>query len=190
MLKEKEKQINNALKIWFCGSHGTGKTTQMEYFLSIHPNFNRLEMERRSLLEAGIIKVNKDAAPWDEIVIAGNAMLAMLSTSTPFISDRSWVDKCAYSQCLPFKNELLDAYHTVNTNAFFGFTENDKYFYFPPILPLEDDGVRSLDPQYQKDIDSMIIFYLDYFKIPYHIMETTTVQDRHFEIEKVLGTLK
>lgn len=176
--------INNALKIWFCGPHGTGKTTQLEYFLRFHPEFSRLKMEHRELLKAGIIKGNKDAAPWDEIIMLGNAMLAMLSTSSPFISDRSWVDKCAYSQCLPFDEELLHAYHVVNTYAFFGFTENDKYFYFPPIIPLEDDGVRSMDLQYQKEIDFMIKFYLDYFSIPYYTIQSKSVQDRHFEIEQ------
>jgi hypothetical protein len=177
------------MKIWFTGSHGTGKTTQMEYFLRVHPEFNRLEMERRHLAEQGIIKINKAAAPWDEIVISGCAMLAMLSTSSPFISDRSWVCKCAYAQALPFSQELLEAYHVVNTNSFFGVTEQDKYFYFPPIIELEDDGVRSIDPVYQKEIDYWVQFYLDYFGIPFYTIEQLTVQDRHFEIEKELNKI-
>lgn len=173
-------------RIWFTGAHGTGKTTQLEYFRQIHPEFTKVDMERRSLLEAGVIKVNKEAAPWDEIVIAGNAMLAMLATSAPFISDRSWIDKCAYGQCLPYSQELLDAYHTIYTNSFFGFTDSDKYFYFPPVLPLVDDGVRSTDPDYQKEVDLFIRFYLDYFSVPYYNMNATTIQDRHFEIERLL----
>ena len=176
-------------RVWFTGSHGTGKTTQLDYFRSIFPEYTKVDMERRSLLEAGIIKVNKDAAPWDEIVIAGNAMLAFISTPSPSISDRSWVCKCAYAQALPFSDELLDAWHTINTASFPGFTEEDAYFYFPPTIPLEDDGVRSIDPEYQKEIDFLVQFYLDFFGIPFHTIEAYTVQDRHIEIEKVLGDI-
>lgn len=164
----------------------THNTTQLEYFRHSHPEYTKVDMERRNLFEAGVIKVNKEAAPWDEVVIAGNAMLAFLSASSPFISDRSWVCKCAYSQALPYPDELLDAWHVVNTKSFPGFTEEDAYFYFPPTIPLEADGVRSIDPEYQKEIDFLVQFYLDFFKIPFHTVESYTVQDRHFEIERVV----
>lgn len=173
-------------KVWFTGSHGTGKTTQVEYFRKFYPEYTKVDMERRNLFAAGIIKPNKDASPWDEIVIAGNAMLAMISTASPFISDRSWVDKCAYTQCSPFPEELLEAFHIVNVSSFFGVSEIDRYFYFPPMIDLEDDGVRSPDPAYQKEVDYWIQFYLDYFKIPYHTIESYTIQDRHMEIIKTL----
>jgi nicotinamide riboside kinase len=174
-------------RIWFTGSHGTGKTTQLEYFRSLFPQYQKVDMERRDLFEKGIIKINKEAAPWDEIVIAGNAMLAFLSTSTPFISDRSWICKCAYAQALTLPDELLGAWHTINTAAFPGFTDEDAYFYFPPNLPLEDDGVRSIDPEYQKEIDYWVQFYLDYFQIPFHVLEGLSVQDRLIEICSTIG---
>jgi hypothetical protein len=173
-------------RIWCTGSHGTGKTTQVEFFLRLHPEFHRVEMERRKLVENGIIKVNQKAAPWDEIVIAGCAMLGILSTPAPSISDRSWICKCAYSQALPFPKELLDAYHIVNVNSFPGKTEEDIYFYFPPSIPLEDDGVRSIDPGYQEEIDYYIQFYLDLFNINAYTILGDSVQDRNFEIEKTV----
>lgn len=178
-------------KIWFTGAHGTGKTTQLEYFRKFHPEYDTLDVERRDLHAKGIINLNKRAAPWDEIVIAGNVMLGILATSAPFISDRSWVCKCAYSAALPFPEKLLDAWHTINVNSFPGFTEEEKYFYFPiGMFPIEDDGVRSTDPEYQKEIDFLVQFYLDYFKIPFYTIESSTVQDRHFELEsEIFGKL-
>jgi hypothetical protein len=173
-------------KIWFTGSHGTGKTTQLNYFRQFHPEYNVLDVERRDLHAKGIINLNKRAAPWDEIVIAGNVMLGILATPSPFISDRSWICKCAYSAALPFNEELLDAWHIINIQSFPGFTEEEVYFYFPPVIPLEDDGVRSTDPEYQKEIDFLVQFYLDYFQIPFHTIEGYTLQDRHFEIEQVV----
>jgi hypothetical protein len=174
-------------KIWFTGSHGTGKSTQVDYFHNLHPEFNILDVERRELHSKGIINLNKRAAPWDEIVIAGNVMLGILSTSAPFISDRSWVCKCAYSQALPFEEELLAAWHYINVRSFPGVAENEIYFYFPPVFPIEDDGVRSTDPEYQKEVDYYIQFYLDLFQIPFHTIDSLSVQDRHIEICKVAG---
>ena len=132
------------------------------------------------------MKVNKDAAPWDEVVIAGDVMLQLLNTPTPSISDRSWIDKCAYSQALPHKEELIDAYHIIYSEAFPGVGENDRYFYFPPRFPIEANGIRSVDIEYQNEIDLLIRFYLDYFNVPYHFVESESIQDRHFEIEQVL----
>lgn len=173
-------------KIWFTGSHGTGKTTQADYFHTLHPEYSVMNMERRELHHKGIINLNRRAAPWDEVVIGGNAMLAILSTSAPFISDRSWICKCAYAQACPFDQELLDAWHTVNTMSFPGMSEQDVYFYFPPTIPLEDDGVRSTDKDYQHWIDNLVQFYLSYFSIPFHTIEGETIQDRNFEIERVV----
>jgi nicotinamide riboside kinase len=177
-------------KVWFTGAHGTGKTTQVNYFLeqvnttAMHPKWQSLDVERRDLHAKGIINLNKKAGMWDEVVIAGNVMLGILRTSAPFISDRSWVCKCAYSQALPFEEKLLDALHLINTKAFPGFNSNELYIYVPPVIPLEDDGVRSVDPEYQKEIDYYVQFYLDYFKIPFYTLESYSVQDRHLEIIK------
>lgn len=173
-------------KIWFTGSHGTGKTTQLEYFRTIHPEYSKLNLEVRDLVELGIININKKAKPWDELAMKGRAMLQILSASSPFICDRSWVCKCAYAQALPFPQELLEAYHVENTCAFPGIAEDELYIYFPPMIPLEDDGVRSIDPEYQKEIDLLVQFYLDFFQIPFYTMETLSVQDRNFEIERVV----
>jgi len=183
-------------KVWCCGSHGTGKTTQVDYFLqqvnneTMHPKWQSLDMERRDLHAKGIINLNKRATPMDELVIAGNVAYGILATSAPFISDRSWICKCAYSQALPFSKELIAAWHVINTESFPGVEDNEIYFYFPPMIPLEDDGVRSIDPEYQKEIDYWVQFYLDYFQIPFHTIESYTVQDRHMEImQKVFGKI-
>jgi hypothetical protein len=70
--------------------------------------------------------------------------------------------------------------------SFPGFTDEDLYVYFPIAIPLEDDGVRSTDPEYQKEIDLLVVYYLDFFEIPYHEMKSETVQDRHLELERIV----
>lgn len=163
----------------------------MEYFNRQHPEFTMLDMGRRELYRNGVINLNKKASPWDEVVIAGTAMLTILSASAPFISDRSWVCKCAYSQCLPFDDDLLEALHIVNTRAFPGVGPGDLYVYFPPVLELEDDGVRSIDPEYQKEIDYYIQFYLDFLQVSCYTLQSYHLQDRHLEIQElVFGGLK
>ena len=122
------------MRIWFIGSHGTGKTTQLEHFKMLHPQFHTMKSERRKLLEDGVIRINRDAAPWDEIVIGGDVMKHILMTPMPSIADRSWVDKCAYAQLLPYPEEVLEAMHVYYAYAFPGFTDIDAYIYFPPVL--------------------------------------------------------
>lgn len=181
--------MSSATKIFFTGAQGVGKSTQADYFARQYPEFSVLKTRRREFFNSGIININQKASPMDEAIIMGDLLLAMATTPSPFISERSFVDKCAYTQCLPLKKEILDAYHVINTEAFPGLAENDFYFYFAPVLPLEDDGVRSLDPAYQKEVDFYIQFYLNYFQIPFISIEAYTVQDRHMEICKSLGLL-
>ena len=175
------------IKIWFTGSHGTGKTTQMHYFHRLHPEYQEINLEVRHLFEQGIIKINEEAAPWDELVMQGQAMLGILSATAPFVCDRSWIDKCAYAQALPYPQYLLDALDDIDTAAFPGVENNETYFYFPPILEIENDGVRSTNPQYQKEIDLLVQYYLNRFQIPYITLESSSIQNRHFEICRAIG---
>lgn len=173
-------------RVWFVGSHSTGKTTQLKLFSEAHPEFNVGKFGRRSLREDGIIKVNREATPWDEIVIAGDVMHTILTTPTPSVFDRSWIDKCAYAQCLPMSEVLLKAYHTINVAAFFGVDEEvDRYIYFPPVIPLEDDGTRDMDAEYRIAVDYWVQWYLDYFLgSSYYTVQTDTPALRLLEIEK------
>jgi hypothetical protein len=179
--------VESNIRIFFCGSHGTGKTTQLDHFRNLHPEFHRVESNRRDLVERGIIRVNREAAPWDEIVIGGDVMQHLLSTPAPSISDRSWVDKCAYAQLLPFSEEIKQAMHVYYSAAWYGQAENDLYFLFPTgVIPLEDDGVRSTDINYQLDVEYWIQYYLDYFNVDYYVIQQEHVQDRYLEIKEVL----
>lgn len=173
-------------RIWFTSTHSTGKTTQRDHFKNLHPQFHIVGSDRRKLVEDGVIKINQEAEPWSEVVIGGDVMRYLLSTPAPSISDRSWICKIAYSQLLPYPEEVLQAMHTYYTYAFPGFTENDAYIYFPPTLALENDGVRSTDLEYREAVDYQIQFYLDYFEIPHLVLTAKSVQDRYISIIEYL----
>lgn len=172
-------------RIFLTGAQGTGKTTQVNEWINHHPEYSIIKNNRRQYAKDGIISVNKEAAPWDEIVIAGDVMLGILSTSIPCISDRSWVDKCAYASCLTYAETVLESY----IRAFPGLGDKDLYFYFPIVdeVPLKGDDVRSDDVQYQREVDFYIQFFLNYFKIPYYTLTETSILARHFEIERFIG---
>jgi len=175
------------MKIYFTGGQGSGKTAQLDFFIQNHPEFHVVKFHRRELFEQGVIRLNQEASPMDEAIILGDFMLALATTPSPFISERSFIDKCAYAQALKYPPELLDAYHIMNTYIFPGISQEDNYFYFPPVLPLEDDGVRSTDKEYLKEVDTYIRFYLDYFNIDYHNLESKSLLDRHIEICETLN---
>jgi hypothetical protein len=100
------------------------------------------------------------------------------------------VDKCAYAQLLPYPEHVIEAMHTYYFNAFPGFSENDTYIYFPPVLQLVDDGVRDTDKKYQEAVDYMIQFYLDAFGIPFLTLTERDVQDRYLQICSFLNAIK
>jgi hypothetical protein len=173
-------------KIFFCGSHSTGKTTQAMHFLEHHPEYHQVVFERRGLQKKGIITLNQHAAPWDELIIAGDYLKALLGTPAPFISDRSWIDKLAYAVTLKFPEPLINSFEQVLLAAFFQPTDIDKFFYFPITFPLESDNIRSTDKQYQEEVDYYIQFYLNKLQVPYHTIESHDVQGRYLEIRSVI----
>lgn len=177
------------MRIWFVGSHGTGKTAQLEHFISLHSNLHRVDSssDRRDLVERGVIKVNREAMPWDEIVIGGGVMREILATPAPSIGDRSWIDKCAYAQLLPYSEEVRGAMHIYYSAAWFGQKEDDFYFLFPTgVLPLKSDGIRDSDVKYQEDVNYWIHWYLEYFDVDYINLQAKSIQDRYLEIKEVL----
>lgn len=169
------------------GAQGTGKTTQLNYWVSQHPEFHVMESTRRKLAENGTISLNREAKPWDELIIAGDVLKGILSTPSPFIADRSWADKCAYTQLLPYPDEVLELMHEYYTWCFPGFGENDVYIHFPiGMIPIESDGVRDIDLQYQQDIDDEIQFYANYFQLDYYTLLSTSIQDRYLEMREYI----
>jgi len=92
-----------------------------------------------------------------DIVILDRTLLDYLSYLTYFINNN--ILKVSYELYLLLYSLVKDKMKDCNLVC-----------YFPIEVPITDDGVRELDEQYRKDIDEMILFYLDEFHIPYEVL--------------------
>ena len=100
-----------------------------------------------------------------------------------FISDRTVIDVLAYANtmCRPSMTARLKEMVELHLEK----NPYDLVFYIPIEFPLEKDGIRFEDEQYQKMIDLQILKYLKRYKIPY-ITLTGTVEERLQKIEAFL----
>lgn len=62
----------------------------------------------------------------------------------------------------------------------------DYVFYLPIEFPLEDDGVRFTDKEFQQAHDKEVKLILDYYHIPYHSL-TGSLADRVRQVRLIVG---
>jgi|SRR3970040_646609 len=98
-----------------------------------------------------------------------------------YVGSRAIYDTWAYSRLLQgqwFEYRLMS---WAVKNVWY-----DHVFYVPIEFPLEQDGIRYTDPEFQKQHDRETRLILDFYKIPYHTL-TGSVDDRLDQIQHVLG---
>lgn len=171
------------MKIVVLGSHGTGKTTitrqlhnylQEKYRIKIKDidlnnegkekalkAIQKKELSWRYLPEAPLeafrrgFSMNEETSLESEWWIIARQIEMEILTPLPWIADKCLIDILVYAYYL-FKKEkefLSVAENLIKRNINY-----DLVFYLPVgEFPIEDDGLRSLDPKFQKDIDDLLL---------------------------------
>lgn len=180
------------MKIVVLGSHGTGKTTlakKLYGYLAVNYNLNvnSVKLAKRNrqkivnrpigelrwtyLPEAPFeatqkgFTMNEETSLESELWIFSK-QLELEKTSAPWIADKCLIDILAYARYL-FKNEpeLINIFERI-------VRKNMKYdlvLYLPTgEFPLENDGLRSLDLDFQKNIDNEVLKVMKDYDIKYH----------------------
>lgn len=187
-----EKVIN------FTGAQGTGKTSVLNA-LKKDPDFAGFEfvteVVRNFVKEKGIAINKQGTIQTQELLF--EAYSNVLDKSNPYVSDRCIVDVCAYTSSgrdLSINSE--NSTYEVNF-AWRRLVEEQKkkivemknslglVCYFPVEFDLVDDGVRSIDPEYQKEIDNKIHQILHGNMIS-HLIVHGSVEERVAQIKKHL----
>lgn len=164
------------------GSHGVGKSTLLAELkrqrpdLIISDGFSRV-----------ISKFNKDID--NKLEVEESQLLINR------ISDRNWpvftqienlcvtrspLDHYAYSKALGYKKlaqERLDLFNTVDKSKV-------KFFYIPIEFDLEDDGVRYSDPDFQNQVDVLLLHALEKTNTPITATLSGSIEERVNEILK------
>ena len=195
----------NHRRISFCGAQGTGKTTLFEAVKNdeMFKGWNFYSEVVRQMLEREevVINENGNSESQKKIFDAYNEILDKMFDN-PSVSDRCIVDVrsedvAAYtSRLFDTCNPKDEDYNKLSNEDFRERKEvvRRKYelsliVYFPIEFPLVEDGVRSVDEQFQKDVDMKIQQFLKNYDIPY-ITITGSVEERLEQLKKVIFSEK
>lgn len=148
-------------RIVITGSQGTGKTTLIEKLaqyvdLPVIKETSRSVARILNIPENGHLPLHQ-RLEWQRGILWWQITLE--NTYESFISDRSLIDHWAYSRYWLGENiKLLNTFYKIVLKQAQTYTH---IIYLPPILPLQEDGFRSIDQQYLNTIDQIIREIID-----------------------------
>lgn len=163
------------MKLILTGAQGTGKSTVLYEFEKL--GWNVITEVVRKLSKEGV-KINELGNEESQVKIF-NTYKELLA-GEEYVSDRGLTDVAAYTWYLTNKGDIHPSVLWEQLTDIDEFFENNKdvlVCYFPIEFPLVNDGVRSMNEHFRKDIDSNIKSILELREIPY-ITVTGTVEER------------
>ena len=141
------------MRIIFTGAQGTGKTTILNHFQDKQPIITNV---CRSLAKNGV-KINEMGDDESQATIFNNYY--NLLSQRDYVSDRGLTDVMAYSTWLFEHGRLSEKEWEREKRIFKTFIKTYPaiYFYFPIEFKIEADGIRSMNEDFRKEIDTNIL---------------------------------
>lgn len=180
--------IENKKRLILTGAHGVGKTTILEHYKNL--GYNVITEVVRNLAKNGV-KIN-EMGDIDGQKTIFKEYQKLLKNKNGYISDRGLTDVAGYT----FSHAIHDENSPIKNLADKQFLSLEKFHkenpdiivcYIPIEFPVVDDGVRSTNEEFRKEIDFLIKNILDCAKIPYHII-TGTVDERIAQVDSILNS--
>jgi nicotinamide riboside kinase len=171
-------------RIGICGSMSVGKTTLVKALAQL-PEFKdyTCRTERSKELMAQGIPLNTDSTLKGQCVFLAERASELMNENV--LTDRTIIDVMAFAICSKSMNynEILK----FNTLACELIKEYDYIFYISPEgVDIEDNGVRTIDPNYRTLIDNTINALIsEYVVNPIKLVGTT--EERISKIKQVLS---
>ena len=146
------------------GTHGTGKTTAVNALADmLKTEYSHLKIVKLpEVARACPWPINQNTSPEGQHQIFHAQLAAELAAGRDadiLICDRSGLDSLIYAMRAEAKSESLENWDFVAYAATYfmdvWFRSYDLLWWFRPGFPLVADGVRDIDPQFQKDIDDI-----------------------------------
>lgn len=142
------------MKIGFTGTMSVGKTTLVKALKEL-PEFKDYEFrtERSKYLRDMGIPLNTDSTLKGQIVFLAERCSELYQPN--IITDRTILDVMAFTnlaKSVPYIHS--DMYEDLASNLL---QEYDYIFYISPLgIEIEDNGVRTIDPEYREEVDREI----------------------------------
>jgi nicotinamide riboside kinase len=175
------------MKIGFCGTMSVGKTTLVNALKEL-PEFKdyTFATERSKYLRDLGIPLNTDSTIKGQMVFLAERASELMCEN--IITDRTVIDVIAFTKLaksIPYY--MGDQFEALAANLF---REYDYMFYISPEgVELEDNGVRTIDPQYREDIDKRINKTINRYshKLPRLYRISGTTEERIQQIKQVMN---
>jgi|TARA_S200002703_G_scaffold148488_1_gene145220 nicotinamide riboside kinase len=149
-------------RIALVGASSTGKTTVYELLKNKLPKYEFVNESTRTVGSYGF-PINEKGTDATQLAISSFHLQALLNPYN-LILDRCYMDLVAYSRFMNIKKETLnfifDTWKRVKD-------EYTHYVYFPIEFDSVDDGVRSVNEEWRKDIDDEFFEMLQTVRQPY-----------------------
>ena len=168
-------------RIALVGASSTGKTTVFELLKNRLPKYEFVNESTRSVAKYGF-PINEFGTDATQLAISSFHLEALLK---PFNSvlDRCYMDLIVYTNHMDVddstKHYIEETWHRVKG-------EYTHYIYFPIEFDSVDDGVRSIDEQWRKEIDSEFRAVLGGVRQPYLTVTGSPMQ----RVEQIMNFIQ
>lgn len=155
------------MNIAIVGTHCTGKTTLINKFVEQYPEWKKITSPTRGAVNFGL-KINEEGDSLSQLYMISSDMKTFVESGglrkeSNLIFDRCFLDTYIYTvdmemkeQCKRIISQICYEYWSLMKNYF------DFIFWVRPEFEIVGDGVRSIDIDFQKRIDSS---FDNYFKL-------------------------
>ena len=165
-------------RIALVGASSTGKTTVYELLKNKLPKYEFINESTRTVASYGF-PINELGTSETQLAISSFHLEALLNPGN-MILDRCYMDLLVYSM---FMDKIsLETYNYIGATWDRVKNEYTHYVYFPIEFQSVDDGVRSINEKWRKDIDSQFQNLLEGVKKPYLTVTGSPLQ----RVEQIL----
>ena len=168
-------------RVALVGASSTGKTTVYELLKNKLPKFEFINESTRSVAKYGF-PINEFGTDATQLAISSFHLEALLRPGN-ILFDRGYLDLLVYTNHMDVddstKNFIEDTWHRVKG-------EYTHYIYFPIEFVSVDDGVRSVNEEWRKEIDQEFKKELDNIHKPYLTVTGSPLQ----RVEQILNFIK
>ena len=168
-------------RIALVGASSTGKTTVYELLKNKLPKYEFINESTRSVAEYGF-PINEFGTDATQLAISSFHLEALLKPGN-IILDRGYIDLLVYTNFMDVSDSTKD-YIEDTWNRIKG--EYTHYIYFPIEFDSVDDGVRSIDEEWRRDIDKEFQLVLEGVRKPYLTVTGSPLQ----RVEQILDFIK
>ena len=177
------------MKICLLGAQGTGKSTLANLFRGEYKIIDNIV---RDIIKKGG-KSNQDGDLETQMRIFTEYMNAL--SDNDYISTRSVIDVLAYTMYLNLykrdhHDDLAVYYQADRIKRWLKENPDVVICYIPIEFDIEDDGVRSINKEYQSEIDQLMRYLFNILDIKHKYTITGNLDERKQQLAKIIEMSK